>query len=99
MSCKKCDQSNKDRDIVWDGEPGEYHIEVEDGYYNAYGIRYCPYCGEDLSKRKEDNNKCVFTTQQEVQYDLLTLGPHETWKKIWKNAKPTEMPENLSGKE
>ena len=82
MSCKHCNQSNKDRKVVWDGEPGEYHIEVADGYYNLYGVKYCPYCGEDLSKRKEDSKKCVFTIQQEVQYDMMTLGPAKYLEKL-----------------
>lgn len=99
MACKQCNQSNKDRDIIWDGEPGEYHIEVGDGYYNVFGIKYCPYCGEDLSKRKEESDKCVLTIQQEVQCDILTLGPQEVWKKIWKNIHPIEKPEYLSKKD
>lgn len=53
MSCKKCNQSNEVRYVVWDGKPGVYHLEVNDYDSNVYGIRYCPFCGEDLSKRKE----------------------------------------------
>lgn len=82
MSCEKCDQSNKDRRVVWDGEPGKYHLEVADYYYNVYGIKYCPFCGEDLSKRKEDGEKCQLTTQQSVQHDIMTLGMKGAWERI-----------------
>lgn len=95
MSCEKCDQSNRDRHVVWDGEPGEYHIEVGDYYYDVYGIRYCPWCGEDLSQRKEKSEDCKPTVQQEVQYDIMTLGEQGVWDKIVENLKPTEVPEYL----
>lgn len=97
MACEKCNQNNKDRDIVWDGESGEYHIEVGDSYYDVYGIKYCPYCGEDLSKRVEDSKKCVLTAQQQVQYDMIMLGPAKMLENItkkigkWKGAEYEEV--------
>lgn len=82
MSCEECDQSNKDRSIVWDGKSGKYHIEAADSYYNIYDIKYCPFCGEDLSKRIEDEKKYVLTVQQQVELDLATFSLQEIWEKI-----------------
>lgn len=104
MSCKQCDQSNKCRDIIWDGKLGEYHIEVGDGYYNVYdynvyGIKYCPYCGEDLSKRKENPDKYELTIQQEVQHDIVTFGAQGAWDKIFKKSRASGATRLLRKKE
>ena len=61
MSCKYCTEYEDLPEHVFDGEPigkvfdtcispdenGWWHIELPTG--NDIGIRYCPYCGRDLT--------------------------------------------------